>query len=66
LCRFLVGHRLLVLLLRSALGAEVDGFIRKLLAAVRTELGGLLGKLLAAFGAEGSFIGDLRAAVRAR
>jgi hypothetical protein len=47
------------MLLGSALGAEVDLFIGKLLAAVRTELdGGLLGNLRAALGAEvGSFIG---------
>jgi hypothetical protein len=68
LCRFLDSRRLLVLLLlRSALRAEVDGFIGKLLAAVRTELGGFLGQLRTALRAEvGSFIGQLRAAVRAR
>jgi len=67
LCRFLVGRRRLVLLLRSALRAEANGFIGKLLATVRTELGGFLGELRAAFGAEvGSFIGKLLATVRAR
>jgi len=69
LCRFLVGRHLvlLALLLRSTLGAEVDLFIGKLLAAVRTELDGLLGNLRAALGAEvGLFIGKLRTAVRAR
>src|SRR5918994_7407969 len=68
LCRFLIGRRLLVLLLRAALRAEVNGFIGKLLATVRTEqLGGFIGKLRAALRAEvGSFIGELRAALRAR
>jgi hypothetical protein len=67
LCMFLVGRRLLVLLLRAALRAEVNGFIGKLLAAVRTEIGGFIGKLRAALWAEvSSFIGELRAAVRAR
>jgi len=67
LYRFLVCRRLLALLLRSALRAEVGGFIGNLLATVRTELGGFLGELGAAFGTEvGSFIGYLRAAVRAR
>ena len=67
MCRFLVGRRLLTLLLRSALWAEVGGFIGKLLATVRTELRGFFGELLAAFGAEvGGFIGELLAAVRAR
>ena len=58
---FLVGRcflLLLAMLLGSALGAEVDLFIGKLLTAVRTELDGLLGKLSAALGAEvGLFIG---------
>ena len=67
LCRFLVGRRLLALLLRSALRAEVGGGVGKLLATVRTGLGDLLGKLNAALGAEVSgFTGQLRAAVRAR
>jgi hypothetical protein len=67
LCRFLVGRRLLLLLLRSALRAEVNGLIGKLLATVRTELGGFSGELRAALRAEvRSFIGELRAALRAR
>ena len=64
MCRFLVG---LVLLLRSTLRAEVDGFIGKLLATVRTELGGFFGEFCAALRAEvGGFIVDLRAAARAK
>jgi hypothetical protein len=67
LCRFLVDRLLLVVLLGSALGAEVGGFIGELLATVRTELGGFFGELLAASGAEvGGSIGELLAAVRAR
>jgi hypothetical protein len=69
LCLFLVGRRRLLLdrLLRSALRAEVDLFIGKLLTAVRTELDGLLEELRAALRAEvGLFIGKLRIAVRAR
>jgi hypothetical protein len=57
---------LVLLLLRSALRAEVGTFLGKLLAAVRTEHSGFFGKLRATFGAEDSFIGDLDAAVRAR
>jgi len=65
--RFLVGRRLLALLLRSALWAEVNGFIGEFLATVSTELGGFIGELRAALRAEaGSFIGELRAALRAR
>ena len=67
LCRFLVGLRLLDLLLCSALRTEVSGFIGKLLATVRTELGGFLGEFCAALRAEvSSFIENLRATVRAR
>jgi len=68
LCRFLVGRLLLLdLLLRSALRAEVDLFLGKLLTAVRTELGGFLEEFRATPWAEvGIFVGELRAALRAR
>jgi hypothetical protein len=69
---FLVGRRrrlllLLDLLLSSALRAEVDRFIGKLFAAVRTGFVGFFGQLRAALRAEvGCFVGKLRTAVRAR
>jgi hypothetical protein len=69
LCRFLVGCLLLLLdlLLRSALRAEVDLFLGKLLTAVRTESGGFLEEFRATPWAEvGIFVGELRAALRAR
>jgi len=68
LCLFLVGRLLLLdLLLRSALRAEVDLFLGKLLTAVRTELSGFSGEFRATPWAEvGIFAGELRAALRAR
>jgi hypothetical protein len=69
LCRFLVGRLLLLLdlLLRSALRAEVDLFLGKLLATVRTESSGFLEEFRATPWAEVSiFVGELRAALRAR
>jgi len=71
LCLFLVGRLLLRLLLdlllRSALRAEVDLFLGKLLTAVRTESSDFLEEFRATPWAEvGIFVGELRAALRAR